>query len=53
MYREGADVPPLGAPHLARSFNHDPEVKPVMSEAHDTRMGLDTTAPATSRQPNE
>ena len=49
VYGEGGDALPLGAPHLAWSFNHDGEAKPGMIEARDTRMGLDSGAARRAR----
>ncbi len=37
-----ADKMPLGAPHLAWSFNHDGEIKPAMIEKRDKEMGMNT-----------
>jgi Protein of unknown function (DUF1264) len=36
------DKIPMGAPHLAWSFNHDGEITPGMVESRDTRMKIDT-----------
>jgi hypothetical protein len=42
VYGQQADALPLGAPHLAWSFNRDGEEKPGMVEARDKRMDLNT-----------
>jgi hypothetical protein len=39
---QGGDQIPMGAPHLAWSFNHDGEVKRGMVESRDSRMKIDT-----------
>lgn len=39
---EGGDALPLGAPHLAWSFNGDGEAAPELVETRDQRLGLDT-----------
>ncbi len=38
------DALPLGAPHLAWSFNRDGEAMPGLVEDRDSRMGLDSTS---------
>ena len=42
VYGQQADALPLGAPHLAWSFNRDGEENPGMVEARDKRLDLNT-----------
>jgi hypothetical protein len=43
VFGEEPDALPLGAPHLAWSFNRDGEAKPGMVEARDARQSLNSS----------